>query len=119
MVSHNPKPPQPTNIPPPTTAQPEPIAPRPPTQVPKWISDVMPKLDLVIEDVLCPGAAQFLAAVQPAILLRDAVVGVLLELYDATTIPSEVKNLRVIIKEMEGVAATRHVKAFRTSLQHM
>jgi hypothetical protein len=112
MVSQDPKPPQPTNIPPPTTTQPEPFAPHPPTQVPKWILDVMPKLDLVIEDVLCPGAARFLAAVQPATLLENAVVGVLSELYDEKTVPSEVKNLRVVIKEMEGVAATRHVKLF-------
>lgn len=66
----------------------------------------MPRLDLIIEDVLCPGATRFLAAVQPSILLQDAVVGVLKELYDAKTVPSNVKNLRVIIKETDGVAST-------------
>ncbi|KAG9127887.1 hypothetical protein FRC07_007962 [Ceratobasidium sp. 392] len=99
--------PKPTNVPPPATIPAEPLVPRPPVDIPKWILDAIPRLDLVIEDILCPGAAQFLAAVQPATLLRNAVVGVLLELYDAKTVPSHVKQLRLIIKEMEGVAATR------------
>ncbi|KAG9099633.1 hypothetical protein FS749_000766 [Ceratobasidium sp. UAMH 11750] len=106
MVSHDPKLPKPTNVPPPTPTPAEPLAPRPPADIPKWILDVMPKLDLVIEDILCPGAAQFLAAIEPATLLRNAVAGVLLELYDERTVPSHVKNIRVVIKEMEGVAGT-------------
>ncbi|KAG8721550.1 hypothetical protein FRC08_012215 [Ceratobasidium sp. 394] len=112
MVSHDPKLPKPTNVPPPTPTPAEPLAPRPPADIPKWILGVMPKLDLVIEDILCPGAAQFLAAIEPATLLRNAVAGVLLELYDERTVPSHVKNIRVIIKEMEGVAGTRQVDIF-------
>lgn len=105
MVSHDPKLPQPTNLPP-SPVDAAPLAPRPPNSVPKWIADVMPKLDLIVEDVLCPGATRFLAAVQPAILLQDAVAGVLKELYDAKSVPSKVKNLRVVIKETDGVAST-------------
>ncbi|KAG8756032.1 hypothetical protein FRC12_010712, partial [Ceratobasidium sp. 428] len=114
MVSHDPKPPKPTNIPPPPAVPPEPFAPRPPIGIPKWISDIMPQLDFVLENVLCPGAVQFLAAVQPAILLRDAVVGVLAELYEESTAPSHVKNIRVVIKEMEGVAATSGSRTHKT-----
>ena len=105
MVSHDPKLPQPTNLPP-TSTDAAPLVPRPPSSIPKWISEVMPRLDLIVEDVLCPGSTQFLAAVQPAILLQDAVTGVLKELYDAKTVPSRVRNLRVIIKETDGVAST-------------
>lgn len=105
MVSQDPKQPKPTNIPPSPT-EPAPLAPQPPEHIPQWILDVMPKLDLVIEDILCPGATRFLAAVQPATLLQHAVVGVLSELYDKDTVPSKVKCIRVVIKETDGVAAT-------------
>ncbi|KAJ1308882.1 hypothetical protein OPQ81_004569 [Rhizoctonia solani] len=108
MVSHDPKEPQPTNAPPSwkPRAESTPLVPRPPPKVPQWISDVMPKLDLVIEDVSSPGAMLFLALVQPATLLQDAVVGVLAELYEKDTVPKKVKNLRLIIKETDGIAQT-------------
>ncbi|CAE6465609.1 unnamed protein product [Rhizoctonia solani] len=108
MVSHDPNQPQPTNAPPGWNPLPEPtpFVPRPPPQVPEWISEAIPKLDLVIEDVLSTGAALFLDLVQPATLLRDAVVGVLAELYDRNTVPNKVKSLRVIIKETDGIAET-------------
>jgi hypothetical protein len=111
MVSHDPNQPQPTNIPPGqnSLSEPRPLVPRPPPKVPHWILEVLPKLDLVIDDVLCPGAVAFLALVQPADLLKDAVVGVLTELYDKDTVPKRVKSLCVIIKETNGVAATRCV----------
>ncbi|CAE6528133.1 unnamed protein product [Rhizoctonia solani] len=108
MVSHDPKRPQATNAPPNWTNMPEPtpLVPRPPPKTPEWISEVIPKLDLVIEDVLSPGAVLFLDLVQPATLLQDAVVGVLAELYDKNTVPNKVKSLRLIIKETDGIAAT-------------
>ncbi|CAE6395137.1 unnamed protein product [Rhizoctonia solani] len=108
MVSHDPKQPQPTNIPPVQNplSEPTPLVPRPPPKVPHWILEAVPKLDLVIEDVLCPGAVLFLSLVKPAKLLQDAVIGVLAELYEKDTVPNKVKFLRVIIKETNGVAAT-------------
>ena len=109
MVSHDPQQPQPTNAPPNWNSRPEltPLVPRPPPKIPEWISEVIPNLELVIEDILSPGAVLFLDLVRPATLLRDAVVGVLAELYDKSTVPNKVKNLRLIIKETEGIAATR------------
>jgi hypothetical protein len=109
MVSQDPKQPKPTNVPPAPTES-TPIAPRPPVNIPQWIANIMPQFDLVIKDVLCPGARQFLAAVQPASLLQDAVVGVLEELYDEETVPKKLKHLRVVIKETDGVAETRQVE---------
>ncbi|CAE6417579.1 unnamed protein product [Rhizoctonia solani] len=108
MVSHDPKQPQPTNVPPSQTSPPEPtpFAPQPPSEFPSWVTEAIPELDLVIEDVLCPGATLFLTLVQPGKLLQDAVAGVLMELYDKETVPKRVKFLRVIIKETNGVAAT-------------
>ncbi|KAL5636710.1 hypothetical protein ACGC1H_000618 [Rhizoctonia solani] len=108
MVSHDPKQPQATNVPPSWNSLPEPtpLVPRPPSETPEWISEVIPKLDLVIEDILSPGAVLFLDLVRPATLLRDAVVGVLAELYDKNTVPNKVKILRLIIKETDGIAAT-------------
>ncbi|QRV87861.1 peptidase [Ceratobasidium sp. AG-Ba] len=114
MVSQDPKLPKPTNAPPSFTAPAEPIAPRPPSEIPIWISEVIPKLDLVIEDILCPGATQFLTSVQPAKLLQDAVVEVLKELYDSRTIPSHVKNVRLVVKEMDGIAATSGNRTHKT-----
>ncbi|CUA69370.1 hypothetical protein RSOLAG22IIIB_03893 [Rhizoctonia solani] len=108
MVSHDPKQPQPTNAPSNWNGPPEPtsLVPRPPPKVPEWISEVIPDLDLVIEDVLSPGAVLFLDLIRPATLLRDAVVGVLAELYNKDTVPNRVKNLRLIIKETDGIAST-------------
>ncbi|CAE6454906.1 unnamed protein product [Rhizoctonia solani] len=109
MVSHDPKQPQPTNAPPSswnTLPEPTPLVPRSPPEIPKWISEVIPNLDLVIEDVLSPGAVLFLDLVRPATVLRDAVVGVLAELYDQDTVPKKLKTLRLIIKETDGIAAT-------------
>ncbi|CAE7227601.1 unnamed protein product [Rhizoctonia solani] len=107
MVSYDPKQPQPTSAPPGSnTPESTPLVPHPPPKVPEWISEVIPNLDLVIEDVLSPGAVLFLDLVRPATLLRDAVVGVLAELYDKDTVPKKVKVIRLIIKETDGVAAT-------------
>ncbi|KAF8759861.1 Plant basic secretory protein [Rhizoctonia solani] len=75
-------------------------------RISQLVTEAIPELDLVIEDVLCPGATLFLTLVQPGKLLQDAVAGVLMELYDKETVPKRVKFLRVIIKETNGVAAT-------------
>ncbi|OCH95691.1 plant basic secretory protein [Obba rivulosa] len=66
----------------------------------------IPKFELCIEDLAHPGARLFLDSGRPESMLRDAVRAVCSWLYTPDSVPHNVQVVRLVLRDMPGVAHT-------------
>lgn len=67
---------------------------------------LMPNFELRVEDLSHPGTRIFFANVNPEEALREAVVSVCSWLYTLQDVPLNVQNVRLVLRNMPGVAYT-------------
>ncbi|KAF8167508.1 hypothetical protein B0H34DRAFT_646728 [Crassisporium funariophilum] len=78
----------------------------PPAPVPPPLPWPIPKFNLRIEDLDHQGVDIFLAAVQPKVALREAVIASHKWLYTQDTAPMKVEQILLVLRPMDGVAHT-------------